>query len=130
MFLLRNAISGSCLALVLWGSLAMAADHIKPVQFAKGKSGAEIKSTVVRGDRDVYKLSARAGQVLQVSLKSLEDNAVFQIVQSQTGKYLKGAAEGQDTKKWNGALPATGEYRIIVGGTRGNATYTLMIHIP
>lgn len=130
MTLARTSISGACLALFLWGSMALAADHVKPVQFAKGKSGAEIKSAVVRGDRDIYKLTARGGQTLKVNLTSLEDNAVFQIVQTQTGKFLRGAAEGQDTKSWSGPLPANGEYKIIVGGTRGNATYTLTIQIP
>jgi subtilase family serine protease len=30
---------------------------------------------------------------------------------------------------WSGGLPADSEYVIVVGGTRGNATYALTISI-
>lgn len=42
---------------------------------------------------------------------------------------LPGAGDGDDAMKWTGRLPADNEYVIVVGGTRGNASYTLTISI-
>jgi len=81
------------------------------------------------GERDVYLVRAMAGQTLRVFVGSLEDNAVFTIVDATTGKALKGSEEGNDTKRFICTLPSTGDYRIIVGGTRGNAEYIMKIEI-
>jgi len=97
------------------------------VRFGKGKSSASYNSAVIRGERDVYELRANGGQQMSVSITSEEDNAVFQI--EGPGGYLPGAGEGSDRTSWSGELPANGTYRVIVGGTRGNATYTVTISI-
>ena len=44
-------------------------------------------------------------------------------------KALLGAGEGEDCKRWSGVLPDTGTYLVVVGPTRGNATYTLTVAI-
>lgn len=98
------------------------------VRFAPGTSGATIKGAVIRGERDVYLLGAGAGQTMKVKIYSLEDNAVFQI-KNPDGSFASGAEEGVDATIWSGRLPAYGDYKIVVGGTRGNATYTLMVEI-
>ena len=36
---------------------------------------------------------------------------------------------GEDAVQWTGDLTQSGDYRIIVGGTRGNASYKLLIGI-
>jgi hypothetical protein len=77
---------------------------------------------------------------MTVTVKSQEDNAVFQVyppgaapyrdaddMVGITGEPLPGA-EG-DTKQWTGPLPATGSYLIKVGSTRGNATYELSVSL-
>lgn len=99
------------------------------VKFQKGQSAASFEGGVVRGDRDVYLVKASKNQVMNVSITSDEDNAVFQIKDMKTGKYLKGAADGDDTAQFSGGLPSSGDYKIIVGGTRGNASYTLNISV-
>ena len=112
----------------------------KPIQFAVGKSSGKVAGGVIRGDRDVYSLDARAGQKMTVTLSSVESNAVFQIyapgakatrgddgIVEFSGKMLPGA-DG-DTTNWSGRLPANGAYLIEVGGTRGNATYELTVSI-
>ena len=42
---------------------------------------------------------------------------------------LPGAGDGDDAMNWSGKLPIDNEYVIVVGGTRGNATYALTISI-
>jgi len=101
----------------------------KRVQFEKGKSWATIEGNVVRGTRDTYLLNAREGQTMTVGISSLENNAVFQIYEPKKGKTLNGAGEMDEAKNWVGGLPETGDYKIVVGGTRGNATYSLVIKI-
>ena len=119
------------LVFVFVSSLSNAfADGIyKRVKFKKGESSASYENSVVRGDRDIYVLGAKKYQVMTVSISSLEDNAVFQIVDKRTGRMLYGAADGDDATSWDGELPSTGDYEIIVGGTRGNASYTLTVYI-
>ena len=100
----------------------------KRVRFERGRSSAVLKGAVVRGTRDRYVVGAKAGQTLTVSIASVERNAVFEIKQPN-GPYLKDAAEGNDAMKWSGKLPVSGDYIVSVGGTRGNATYSLRIAI-
>lgn len=97
--------------------------HEQSVQFEKGTFGATIVNAVVRGDRDVYVLRATAGQRMTLSIGSLEDNAVFDVL-SPGKRWL--VDEAKDAAFF---LPDTGNYKVIVGGTRGNASYTLNVMI-
>ena len=101
----------------------------KKVRFAKGTSSTTIKGAVIRGDRDRYIVGAKAGQTMSVKITSVEKNAVFQICFAGEQECLPGAGEGDDAMKWSGQLPVDNEYIIVVGGTRGNATYALTISI-
>jgi len=83
---------------------------------------------VIRGDLDVYELKASAGQTMEVAVTAVEKNAAI-VVYAPGKKTLPGAGEGQDATAWKGTLPASGLYRIEVGGTRGNAEYTLSVAI-
>jgi hypothetical protein len=107
---------------------ASAKEFKKDVRFPRGAQGTTLTGSVVRGDRDVYVLRASAGQLLEAQITSVEDNAVFQI-QAPDGLELAGARSGEDAKAWSGKLTRSGAYRIVVGGTRGNATYTLTVRI-
>lgn len=115
---------------------------IRQIRFAPGTSGATVGDSVIRGDRDIYALDVARGQEMTVRITSLEDNAVFQIYLpgarpritpdgflETLGQTLPGAGEGQDAMQWAGILPAAGRYLIIVGGTRGNATYRLTVGV-
>lgn len=93
--------------------------HEKSVQFESGSFGTTVVNAVVRGDRDVYVLRALAGQRLTLSIGSLENNAVFDVL--SPGKRLL----AEESKDADFSLPDTGDYKVIVGGTRGNASYTL-----
>ena len=114
---------------VLGLAAATSADGVtKRVKFAKGKHSATISGAVIRGDRDTYILGAASGQTMTVGITSLEKNAVFQI-EAPNGGYLEGAGEMDDAMSFKGELPQKGDYRIVVGGTRGNATYKLTVSI-
>lgn len=115
-------------ALALSMAVVTSADGItKRIKFAKGKSSATMSNAVIRGDRDIYILGAKAGQRMTVRITSIEDNAVFQI-EDPHGEYLENAGEG-DARSVTTRLPDSGDYRIVVGGTRGNATYRLTVLI-
>ena len=103
--------------------LAAKGDRIERIRFTRGNSGATIQSSVVRGTRDTYLVAANRRQTMNVSITSLEKNAVFDI-QGPNGKLIK-----QETTSWSGVLPTSGDYRIIVGGTRGNASYRLRVSV-
>lgn len=95
------------------------------ITFASGATGATLENSVVSGTRDRYRLWAQAGQTMRVNITSLEDNATFQVL-GPDGALLK---EGEATE-WESQLSQTGDYAIVVGPTRGNATYRLEIEIP
>ena len=93
------------------------------MRFERGDSSAVVEDAVVRGTRDLYLLGARKRQTMTISITSVEKNAVFDI-ETPDGRILK-----QEATSWRGVLPATGDYRIVVGGTRGNAAYRLQVSI-
>ena len=93
------------------------------IRFAPGANSATIQTSVIRGTRDTFLVAAKRRQRLSVNITSLEKNAVFDI-QGPNGELLK-----QEATSWSGVLPATGDYRVIVGGTRGNASYRLRVSV-
>ncbi|MFH0924072.1 MAG: hypothetical protein V1872_00310 [bacterium] len=113
----------------------------KEIKFSKGSSLATIEESVIRGERDLYYLTAKAGQIITVDISALEDNAVFTIFKPGAivtvedgfteinGEAMPKATETDDAKIWKGHFPISGEYLIVVGGTRGSATYKLKISI-
>ena len=101
----------------------------KKIQFARGSSSATANGTVIRGERDRYYLGAKKGQTMSVKISSEEDNAVFQVYLPGEEEALSGAGDGDDAKDWSGELPRDAEYVIVVGGTRGNATYSMKVSI-
>lgn len=101
----------------------------KRIKFRKGESSATIESGIARGESDSYLVGASRDQYMVVTIISVEDNAVFQIVDRKTGDYLPGTEEGVDARRFEGYLPSTGDYKIIIGSTRGGADYTLKVSI-
>jgi len=101
----------------------------KKIQFARGSSSATVEGGVIRGERDRYYLGAKKGQTMSVKITSEEDNAVFQVYLPGEEDALPGAGDGDDAKDWSGELPRDAEYIIVVGGTRGNASYRLKVSI-
>ncbi len=101
----------------------------KKIKFKRGESSATIKGAAIRGEVINYILKAGKEQTMKVSIASVENNAVFQVKDLSTGYYLTNAGELDDATSWEGTLPSDGEYRIIVGSTRGGTEYTLIVTI-
>ena len=98
------------------------------IYFKPGEDSTTIRTAVVRGTRDIYLLGAAKGQVMTVQIKSLENNALFDVEAPPTSSgYRRVLTEG--AASWSGRLPATGDYQLTVGSTRGNATYQLFVRI-
>ena len=127
---LKVKLAAAFFGLLLLATCAFAAQEgvTKHVRFARGRTTATVKNSVVRGTRDRYLVNARAGQKMTVSITSVERNAVFAIY-APSHDTVEGASEDQAVKNWSGKLPESGDYVIEVGGTRGNATYTLKVTV-
>ncbi|HKG22744.1 MAG TPA: hypothetical protein VKC34_12665 [Blastocatellia bacterium] len=124
----------AAMALIAILSLALAPTSFgkgitKRIKFARGRNSAVIGGAVIRGERDRYIVGAREGQKMTVSIKSVEDNAVFQIYFAGEQESLEGAGEADDATTWSGRLPASVDYVIVVGPGRGNASYKLEVKI-
>jgi len=117
------------LTLLLLTTTVLADGVRKKVRFARGASSSTIRGAVIRGDRDRYYVSATKGQTMSVKITSRENNAVFQVYFSGEQESLPGAGETDDATNWTGRLTDDNEYVIVVGGTRGNASYTVTISI-
>lgn len=65
------------------------------------KSGATVSGSVIRGERARHMAKAKAGQTLEVSITSDENNAVFQIYSPGEKETLPGAGETDDATKWS-----------------------------
>jgi len=98
------------------------------IRFAPGKDSATVRSAVVRGTRDIYVLGASKGQVMTVKIFSVENNALFHVLApANSNGQRRPLREG--VVLWNGRLPETGDYQLVVGSSRGNATYQLQVII-
>lgn len=123
-----------------WWAVAFAGVQ-PPIRFSQGASAATVENAVVRGDRDIYRVTAKAGQVMRVRITSIENNVVFQVygpgaayrqadgIWEFSGPALPGAGELDDATAWMGRLRSDGSYLIVVGGTRGNAGYRLSVWV-
>jgi hypothetical protein len=93
------------------------------ISFAPGTSSSTVTGSIVRGDRKIYRLTATKNQQMTIGVSSKESNAVFDLI-APDGKTLK-----QETTTLTQVLPSSGDYEIVVGGTRGNASYELTVGI-
>lgn len=104
------------------------------VQFAKGHSSATLKGTIKGSQTIDYTLRAKAGQTMNVTLKTGNGANYFNVLPpgSDDVAIFVGSIGGNE---WSGALPADGEYKVRVylmrGAARRNETagYTLTVGI-
>ncbi len=108
------------------------------IQFAPGASSATVEGGAPHGEISCYTVTARAGQRLEVTISSVENNGVFLIYapgwtdkpgEGPDGKPLPGVGPGTDAMRFAGVLPASGRYLIVAGSTRGGTTFTLRVAI-
>jgi hypothetical protein len=117
-------------------SSAMAAGAVEsmPVHFAKGASSVALKGTL-KGDRTVdYKIRAKAGQTMNVALKTSNGANYFNVLPPGSADAASYNSSMGDNA-WTGVLPADGEYTIRVylmrSAARRNETanYTLTVGV-
>lgn len=124
------AVFALCAASLLPPGSSQAKD-MKPIAFARGADSASFKGDIQGMDRDIYPIAAKAGQTMKVSVKNKLKLVLFHIqLPGKSEAYLPGAGEENDATEWQGILPASGTYKIIVGAMRGkDTTYTLDVRI-
>src|SRR5688572_25140098 len=104
------------------------------IALGPGDRSAAVEGSVVRGERDLYAVVARAGQLLAVEVEAAEGNAALEVFapgvrvrQGACGPEFNGASlaggDAGDPRAWRGRAPLTGAYLVAVGPTRGNAAY-------
>lgn len=99
------------------------------ITFAPGSSTATVSGQAQPGGRTLYYVAAQAGQTMTVSLNPAAGLA-FQVYRPDTtiaraadgsplitGRTLPDAGSADNAQAWMGALPATGNYLIVVGTT-------------
>jgi hypothetical protein len=116
------------LPVLLFLVCVMSANSQERIKFRKGEISATVSGGIARGESYDYLVGASKGQFMTVTIMSVEDNAVFYIIDNSTYQYLYGATE-EGTTRWEGVLPSTGDYKIVVGSNRGGAEYTLQVVI-
>ena len=117
------------IAVLFFSFSANSAEFRKTLIFSHGKTSTTVKGGVIRGDRDTYLIKVRSGQTMSVQISALENNAAFSIYEPKSESAIPGTEGGNDLTKWRGTLNKTGKYRIVVGGTRGNSSYTLKVAV-
>lgn len=125
---MKKFTAGIIVALLLLATTASA--KIIRVKFPKGRTTVILKGRTTGGpsesggmDPIAYHFRARKGQTMILHLTSAKGNAVFGIY-APGMDLIEGA---QNMKDWEGRLPKTGEYEIIVfpEDETTNTTFTL-----
>jgi hypothetical protein len=110
------------------------------IPLAPGQKSVTVEDGVLRGERNLYSIIARAGQIIAVNVEAVEENAAFDVYEpgvriccrefgiEPIGRALTGTSEA-DLQRWMARAPMTGPYLIAVGPTRGNATYKLRVSL-
>jgi len=122
------------LALAGFGVIAADSIETRPLQFAKGASSASVKGSLKGYNTIDYKLRAKAGQTMSVSLKTSNTANYFNVLPpgSVDVAIFVGSTSGNE---WTGSLPSDGEYSIRVylmrSAARRNETanFTLTVGI-
>lgn len=124
----------ACAIIAIMFLATTASAKIIRVKFPKGRTTVILKGKTTGGpsesggmDPIAYRFRARKGQTMTLHLTSAKGNALF-------GVYAPGMdlIEGaQSVKDWQGPLPKTGEYEIIVfpEDEVTNTTFTLELTI-
>ena len=112
---------------------------ITTIEVAAGKT-ATVTGQVAPGGRNLYYVRASSLQTMMVTAVSPGNNATFQVYGPNTGiargtdgaPVITGTAEpnagaADNATAWMGMVPQTGQYLIVVGSSRGNASYSLTI---
>ncbi len=132
---MKTKLFAAAVGLALLSIPAMAKDavHTKQVHFDKGTNGSTVEGHIKGGDSVRYKLGAKEGQSMRVSIKSR--HAHFNVYAPGKGPGDVAIFVGEPGIPFAGKLPENGTYTISVylmrnEARRGtNTTYTLKMNI-
>ena len=112
-FALAVAVFGLALQGAMSGPAQADDIHKERVEFAKGASGAVVVGSVKGYETIDYLLGARAGQSMKVSLTTNNGANYFNILApgETVVAFFNGSIDGN---RYEGALPATGDYSVRV----------------
>ena len=118
---MKKLLSAAALFAGLMILPALAKDEviIHQVHFDKGKSSAAVKDSVKGYDSILYKLGAKAGKTMQVSIDSRHAN--FNIYAPGKGLGDQALFVGEPGIPYTGTLPVNGTYTIAVYLMRNEA---------
>ena len=125
----RAGILVALLLVLSFSSLIFAQKTSRPIRFARGRTTAVIRDTILDGQWHDYTLRARQGQTMSVHISGSSRNLTFRVI-PPNGDDQHGSLTGEEgVRDWQGELPETGEYYISVHGPNRKATYTLEVNI-
>jgi hypothetical protein len=103
----------------------MAQARGRRIEFANNASSATVEGSVVRGDRLVYMVGASRGQNMSINIASTQaqGGALFTVI-DPVGTVLE-----TGVSSFSRELTRSGDYQISVGGSRGNASFSLTVEI-
>lgn len=101
---------------------------VKRIEFARGSTSASVSGQLSASASDQYLLRAQAGQTLSINTTFAEGAAIL-VVWGADGNVL--LSDHAEVSIFQGVLPATQDYYILVKGRPDGATsYTMTIDIP
>ncbi|WP_051261756.1 hypothetical protein [Desulfovibrio inopinatus] len=109
--------------MMMLGSVLHAQAKCSTIKFKRGAYSASLENGIARGEHACYELEANAGQMMEVIVSSVEQNAVFNLYGP------KGGLITSDAANWRGRLAVSGNYKIDVGAMRGGSDYKLTVII-
>ncbi|MFZ4286825.1 g-type lysozyme inhibitor [Variovorax sp. HJSM1_2] len=115
--------------------LAQEAPRVVPVHFAKGASSTSLKGTVKGYESVDYRLSAKSGQTLTVTLKASNTSTYFNLMApGATTEAIYNSSLDAAGNSYKGELQHDGEYTVRVyqmrnAARRGNAATTLTLAV-
>ena len=98
------------------------------ISFASGATQANVSGAIKGGSVQYFVLNAAAGQIMQVSLSSPNNNVHLGIVGLSSGKELLSTISKQTY--FSGQLPASQDYQILVYSPKQQTDFNLSIVIP
>lgn len=104
-------------------------NRTKRVQFASGADNASLQDGIARGETLTYLLGAGKDQTMVIAITSSEDNAVFDVFAPNGNKIGSGSMTEEMDMVWEGRLPMSGDYKVVVGSTRGGSSFSSYFQI-
>lgn len=93
------------------------------IQFPRGRTSVVLRGTVIANQEALYDLRAKKGQNMSVRLDSRSDSIRFTLYA------VRGEMLAQDAMNWQGELPETNDYVIVVTTTERRSNFTLEVSI-